>query len=58
MKKYIVEFTMTDGSKEEVEFITDRLQSIIEQWMRNRSVKDHIIKEESTLNNTKRILFG
>lgn len=58
MKKYIVEFTMIDGSKEEVEFTTDRLEWTIEQWMRNRSVKDHLIKEESNLNNTKRILFG
>lgn len=49
---------MIDGSKEEVEFTTDRLEWTIEQWMRNRSVKDHLIKEESNLNNTKRILFG
>lgn len=57
MRKYIVEFTMTDGSIEEVEFTTDRLQWSIEQWMRNRSVIKHeIISEGNT--NTKQMLFG
>lgn len=57
MKKYIVEFTMIDGSKEEVEFTTDRLQWTIDQWMRNRAVKDHQILEEGTSKN-KQMLFG
>ena len=58
MKKYIVEFTLVDGTKEEVEFLTDRLQWTIDQWCRNRAVKDTIIKEESESNNSKRILLG
>lgn len=57
MKKYIVEFTMVDGSKEEVEFTTDRLQWTIDQWMRNRSVSSHQIIEEGT-SNSKQMLFG
>lgn len=57
MKKYIVEFTMTDGSIEEVEFTTDRLNWSIEQWMRNRAVVKHEIISEGN-NNNKQMLFG
>ena len=57
MKKYIVEFTMIDGSKEEVEFTTDRLQWSIDQWMRNRAVSGHQILEEGNSNN-KQMLFS
>lgn len=57
MKKYIVEFTMLDGSKEEVEFTTDRLQWSIDQWIRNRKVSGHQILEEST-SNSKQMLFS
>ena len=57
MKKYIVEFTHSDGSKEEVELVTDRLEWSIEQWMRNRSIIDHKIISESN-RNTKQMLFG
>jgi len=57
MRKYIVEFTMTDGSIEEVEFTTDRLEWSIEQWMRNRAVANHKIISEGN-NNSKQMLFG
>lgn len=57
MKKYIVEFTMTDGSKEEVEFITDRLEWTIEQWCRNRSVSNHQVLNEGTIDR-KQMLLG
>lgn len=57
MKKYIVEFTHVDGSKEEVEFTTDRLEWTIEQWMRNRNVVEHKIISEGN-SNTKQMLFG
>lgn len=57
MKKYIVEFTMADGSKEEVELNTDRIKWAISQWCRNRNVVDHqIILEGSS--NSKQMLFG
>ena len=57
MKKYIVEFTMADGSKEEVELTTDRIKWSIEQWCRNRSVIDHQIISEGS-SNSKQMLFG
>ena len=57
MKKYIVEFTMIDGSKEEVIFTTDRLQWSIDQWIRNRRVSNYEILEEGT-SNSKQMLFG
>jgi len=57
MRKYIVEFTLADGTKEEVEFTTDRLQWSIDQWSRNRRVVNHEILEEGT-SNSKSMLFG
>ena len=57
MKKYIVEFTMTDGSKEEVEFTTDRLDWSIDQWCRNRSVSGHEVINEGTIDR-KQMLLG
>ena len=57
MKKYIVEFTMLDGTKEEVEFTTDRLQWTIDQWVRNRQVSGHQILEEGN-SNSKQMLFS
>jgi len=57
MRKYIVEFTMTDGSKEEVEFITDKLEWTIEQWCRNRSVSNHQVLNEGTIDR-KQMLLG
>ena len=57
MKNYLVEFTHSDGTKEEVEFTTDRLEWSIQQWCRNRSVIDHKVISEGT-NNAKQMLFG
>ena len=57
MKKYIIEFTMTDGSVEEVELITDRLEWSIQQWCRNRSVLKHEILREGN-SNSKQMLLG
>lgn len=57
MKKYIVEFKLGDGSIEEVELITDRIDWSIEQWRRNRTVLDYKIISEGS-SNTKRMLFG
>ena len=57
MKKYIVEFTMLDGTKEEVEFTTDRLEWTIDQWSRNRNVSNHEILKEGTIDR-KQMLLG
>jgi len=57
MKKYIVEFKLGDGSIEEVELITDKIDWSIEQWGRNRTVLDYKIISEGS-SNTKRMLFG
>jgi len=57
MKKYLIEFTHSDGTVEEVELTTDRLDWSIEQWSRNRSVVSHkVLKEGSS--NPKKMLFG
>ena len=50
-KKYLIEFTHSDGRKEEVELVTDRLDWSIEQWSRNRSVVKYEILEEGNNNN-------
>ena len=57
MKKYLIEFTLIDGSKQEVEFTTDRLEWTIEQWSRNRTIVKYEIISEGT-NNSKQMLFG
>jgi|TARA_B110000285_G_C15062086_1_gene582955 hypothetical protein len=57
MKKYLIEFTLVNGSKEEVELVTDRLQWSIDQWSRNRAVSSHTILSESK-NSSKQMLLG
>lgn len=57
MKKYIVEFTMLDGTKQEIEFLTDRIDWTIDQWCRNRAVAEHQILNEGS-SNSKKMLFG
>ena len=57
MKKLVVEFTYTDGTKEEVEFLTDRPEWTINQWMRNRAISDHTVVSENNSNN-KGMLLG
>lgn len=56
MKKYIVEFTHTNGEIEQVEFVTDRLEWSIDQWCRNRFVSGHKILSESSVSSKKMLL--
>ena len=56
-KKYLIEFTHSDGKKEEVELVSDRIEWSIEQWSRNRSIVKYEILEEGN-NNNKQMLFG
>ena len=56
MKKYIVEFNLLDGTSEEIEFVTDRIDWSIEQWGRNRAVQSSKIIQEGS-SNTKRMLL-
>ena len=57
MKKYLIEFTHSDGTKEEVELTTDRLEWSIEQWSRNRAIIGHRVISEGS-SNSKQMLFG
>lgn len=57
MKKYVIEFTMLDGSKQEVEFTTNNIDLLIEQWSRNRPISGHEILKEGAAD-TKQILLG
>ena len=56
MKKYIVEFNLLDGTSEEIEFVTDKIDWSIEQWGRNRAVRSYQIIQEGS-SNTKRMLL-
>lgn len=56
-KTYLVEFTHSNGNKEEVEFITDNIDWSIQQWCRNRSIVDQQIISENSFNN-KGMLYG
>jgi len=57
MKKYIVEFKLVDGTTQEVEFLTDKIDWTIEQYCRNRAVTSHQVLQEGS-SNTKKMLFG
>ena len=57
MKKYIVEFTLLNGKKEEIEFLTDKIDWCIEQFSRNKEVVVYEIINERTLK-SKKMLFG
>lgn len=57
MKTYLIEFTLADGSVEEVSFTTDRLEWSIQQWCRNRAVLDHKVINEGTIDR-KQMLLG
>ena len=57
MKTYLVEFTHSDGTKEQVELTTDRLEWSVQQWSRNRSVIKHEIISQGS-GNSKQMLFG
>ena len=56
-KKYLVEFTHTNGEVEKVELVTDNINWSIEQWCRNRSITKHKILKEGN-SNSKQMLFG
>jgi len=56
MKKYLIEFTHSDGTVEEIELTTDRLEWSIEQWSRNRWIVDHKLISEENVNNKKMLL--
>lgn len=56
-KKYLIEFTYSNGDKEDVSFTTDNINWSIEQYSRNRKIIGHQILEEGS-NNSKQILFG
>lgn len=57
MKTYLIEFTHSDGTVEEVELKTDRLDWSIDQWSRNRAVLSHkVISENFT--SSKKMLFS
>ena len=56
-KKYIVEFTESNGSKYEFEFLTDDIEWSIEQYCRNRSIVEHRILNEGA-GGRKQMLFG
>lgn len=57
MKKYIVEFTESNGRVYEFEFMTDDIKRSIEQYCRNRHIVEHKIINEGT-DNRKQMLFG
>ena len=56
-KKYLVEFTYNNGTKEDVELTTDNIKWSIEQYCRNRHIIDSQILEEGS-SNSKQMLFG
>jgi hypothetical protein len=56
-KKYIVEFTETNGTSYEFEFLTDNIEFSINQYIRNRSIISHRIINEGT-SSKKQMLFG
>lgn len=57
MKKYLVEFTYLDGTVEEVELKTDRLEWSIQQYKRNRMIANSRVINEDTAGG-KQMLFG
>lgn len=56
-KKYTVEFTYLDGTKENVELVTEDIQWSIDQWSRNRAISNYEVLNEDQSNN-KQMLFG
>lgn len=57
MKKYLVEFKHLDGTVEQMEFVTDKIDWTIEQYRRNRQIASHTILESSS-SQGKQMLFG
>lgn len=57
-KKLLIEFTYTNGEKEQVKFETDRsYEWTVEQYCRNRSISNHQLLEETDISG-KQMLFG
>lgn len=57
-KKLTIQFTYSDGTKESVDFDTNRsYEWTVEQFSRNRSIIDHELINESP-SNSKQMLFG
>lgn len=57
MKKFIVEFTYTNGTQEEVSFETENIEWSIDQYYRNRAITSHTIIKEGN-SSSKQMLFG
>ena len=57
MKKYMVEFTELNGTVYEFEFTTQDIQKSIDEYCRNRSIKEHKILNED-MGSKKQMLFG
>lgn len=56
-KAYLIEFTYSNGQKEEVTLTTDNIKWSIEQYCRNRHIIKHEILNEDQANG-KQMLFG
>ncbi len=56
-KTYLVEFTEANGSTYEFEFLTDDIDSSIEQYCRNRHIVSHKVINEGA-GGKKQMLFG
>jgi len=41
MKEYIVQFTLTNGTKDSVSIKTDNIEFFLEQYGRNRDIKSY-----------------
>jgi len=56
-KTYLVEFKEASGNVYEFEFLTDDIETSIEQYCRNRHIVKHRIINEGT-GGKKQMLFG
>lgn len=56
-KTYLIEFTYSNGQKEEVKLTSDNIEWSIEQYSRNRQIVGHQILNEGS-SNSKQMLFG
>lgn len=56
-KKYLVEFTEANGNTYEFEFLTDDIETSIDQYSRNRHIVGHRIINEGA-GGRKQMLFG
>lgn len=56
-KKYTIEFTLIDNSKQILEIETDDLARTVLEWSRNRPVKSHKVLESNSIKK-KNLLLG